>query len=326
MVFVLAVSALCYFFIGKAEVKNITWGVDFSQSHTEYLKLNWKEVYSAIIKDLGVKNLKLHTNWDWVEGIKDNFFFKDIDWQIKQAEDNNVKIIYVLGMKTGRWPECHIPKWAENLSEDQQKAELLKYIEKVVLRYKGSKTIAYWQVENEPLFKFGVCPAWYYKNDEFLKQEVALVKSLDPTRQIIISDSGEQSSWFGAAKVGDIVGVTMYRNAWAHVTDSLGFNMKFVLLNSITYMRKSEIIKKIFGKNVICIELQTEPWTSKPIMKSTLEEQEKSMNLDVFKENIEFAKQTGIDKFYLWGVEWWYQMKTEYNKPEIWNEAKQLFK
>ena len=73
-----------------------------------------------MISDLGVKNIKLHTNWNWVEGKKDSFFFNDIDWQIKQAEQNNVKIIYVIGMKTGRWPECHIPGWAQNLPESQQ--------------------------------------------------------------------------------------------------------------------------------------------------------------------------------------------------------------
>jgi len=35
---VLLAAALCYFFIGKAEVKDsITWGIDFSQSQAEYL-------------------------------------------------------------------------------------------------------------------------------------------------------------------------------------------------------------------------------------------------------------------------------------------------
>ena len=97
----------------------------------------------------------------------------------------------------------------------------------VVERYKDSKAIAYWQVENEPLFKFGLCPSWYYQNDDFLKKEVALVKSLDPSRKIIISDSGEQSTWFSAAKVGDIVGITMYRDVWAHVTDTFGFNIYY---------------------------------------------------------------------------------------------------
>ena len=216
----------CYFFVGKAKVQDsITWGVDFSQSQAEYLGLNWKDVYLAIISDLKVKNIKLHTNWNWVEGKKDNYFFNDIDWQIKQAEQNNVKIIYVIGMKTGRWPECHMPDWSVGLSKNDQQTELLPYITAVVERYKDSKAIAYWQVENEPLFNFGECPSWYYDNEDFLKTEVALVKSLDPKRQIIISDSGEQSTWFDAAQIGDIVGITMYRNVWTHITDTFGFPM-----------------------------------------------------------------------------------------------------
>jgi len=34
-----------------------------------------------------------------------------------------------------------------------------------------------------------------------------------------------------------------------------------------------------------------------------LEEQEKTMNLERFQKNIEFAKRTGLDTFYLWGAE-----------------------
>jgi hypothetical protein len=328
IIIVAAVLAVfLYFFIGRAQVPDIiTFGVDFSQSQAEYLKLNWKEAYSAIIDDLGAKNIKLHTNWNWVEGKKDNYFFDDIDWQIKQAEQKDVKIIYVIGMKTGRWPECHMPLWTNNLSEKRQQTELLKYITEVVQRYKGSKAIINWQVENEPLFNFGECPSWYYKNDDFLKQEIALVKSLDPARQIIISDSGEQSTWFGAAKVGDIVGITMYRNVWAQVTETFGFNATYSFLNPVTYMRKIQIIKDVFEKDVICIELQAEPWASLPLLEAPLEEQIRSMNPTMLKENVEFAKKTGLDKFYLWGVEWWYWMKTANNQPEIWNEAKTLFK
>jgi hypothetical protein len=324
---IIALGLFAYFFFGKTRVKeNITWGIDFSQSQAEYLKLNWKETYSAIINDLGVKNIKLHTNWDWVEGKKDNFYWNDIDWQIKQAEQNNVKIIYVLGMKTGRWPECHAPNWAKNLSEKQQQTELLKYITEVVQRYKNSKAIINWQVENEPLFKFGECPNWYYKNNEFLKQEVALVKSLDSSRKIIISDSGEQSAWFEAAKVGDIVGITMYRSVWANITENFGFPLNYTFLSPVTYMKKAQIVKTMFNKDVICIELQAEPWASKPLMEAPIEEQTKSMNKEMFNEDVEFAKKTGLDTFYFWGTEWWYFMKTKNNDPSIWNEAKKLFK
>ena len=63
----LGAAVFVYFFTGKAPVqKGIVWGVDFSQSQAEYLKLDWKQTYLAIIKDLGAKNIKLHTNWDWV--------------------------------------------------------------------------------------------------------------------------------------------------------------------------------------------------------------------------------------------------------------------
>jgi len=98
IILILILLLFCYFFVGWApKAKNITWGVDFSQSESEYLKLNWKEAYLAIINDLGVKNIKLHTNWNWIEGKENKFYFNDIDWQIKEAQDHNVNIIYVLG-------------------------------------------------------------------------------------------------------------------------------------------------------------------------------------------------------------------------------------
>ena len=40
------------------------------------------------------------------------------------------------------------------------------------------------------------------------------------------------------------------------------------------------------------------------------------------RENIEFAKQAGLDGYYFWGAEWWYWMKTKHNQPEIWEEAR----
>lgn len=325
LIILAAAIVVAYFFVGKAQVQSdITWGVDFSQSHAEYLKLNWKEAYLAIIDDLGVKDIKLHTNWSWIEIKKDNYFFDDVDWQIKQAEEKDVKIIYVVGAKTGHWPECHIPDWAANLSKEEQQAQILKYVKEVVSRYKDSKAVAYWQIENEPLFPFGECPSWYYKDKDFLKKEVALVRSLDPGKQIIISDSGEQSMWFGVAQVGDIVGITMYRSVWTNVGNLLSFGIDY-FFSPVTYARKADIIKMFFDKKVICIELQAEPWVGEPLMEASLPSQLVSMNLERFKKNVEYAKETGLDRFYFWGVEWWYQMKTQYDRPEIWNEAKTLF-
>ncbi len=331
IIFILLVAGFYFFFVGGAQIHdNIIWGVDFSQSQAEYLKLDWKELYSSVIEDLKVENIKLHTNWSWVEGKQDEFYFDDIDWQLQQAKENGVKIIYVIGVKTGRWPECHYPDWLNNLSEQQQKDAALNYIKQVVERYKDNNSIAFWQVENEPLLNFGKCPEWYYKDDNFLKQEVALVKLLDPSRKIIVSESGELSWWHDVAKIGDIVGVTMYRRAWLD-TSSFGFPIDgwdfyaTYPVAPILYARKAEIVKNLFNKKTICIELQAEPWAPGPFREVSLSEQAKTMNLDIFKDNIEYAKQTGLDAFYFWGAEWWYWMKTSQNQPEIWNEARELF-
>lgn len=315
------VGILYVVFAKVPQAQKITWGVDFSQMRAESLGLDWKETYLAILKDLDVKDIKLHTQWNWVEGKRDEYYFEDIDWQIDEAKAHDAKLIYVVGMKTGRWPECHLPDWASGLSKNEQQEEILEYIKKVVLRYKDQKSIVAWQAENEPLFKFGICP-WYDKS--FLKKEVALIKSLDPIRPVIISDSGEQSLWIEAAQIGDVVGTTMYRNVWVHITDKIGFYFRFPIPPK-GYWWKNQLIKNLFGKKVINIELQAESWVRDISIKTPLQEQEKTMNVDKFKENIAYAKKTGFDEFYFWGAEWWYWLKETQGKPEIWNEAKKLF-
>jgi len=312
---------ISYFFIGSPkQTENITWGVNFSQKHAENLGLNWKEVYSAILDDLGVRNLKIAVHWDFIEGREGSYYFDDLDWQIAKATEKGANLFLVIGMKTPRWPECHIPEWAVNLSKEEQQEKILKLVEEIVLRYRDTKAIKYWQVENEPFFSFGECP-WY--DEKFLKEEIDLVKSLDfQKRPIIISESGEFSLWTRAARYGDMVGTTIYRRIW-----SKGFRIYFTHFFPPTfYYRKAQIIKKIFGKKVICVELQTEPWGPKLLYDLSLEEQEKSMDLERFQKNIKFAKKTGLDEFYLWGTEWWYWLKIKQNKPEIWEEAKLLFK
>lgn len=320
---IIAIIAVCSiaFFIPAPKSVHITWGVNFSQMQAEALKLDWHKTYLAILQDLGAKNIRLLTQWDFVEGKKDVFYFNDIDWQIQQAERYGTKIIYVVGMKTGRWPECHLPSWANGLTKQEQQDELLQYVKEMVLRYKKSNAIIAWQAENEPLFKFGNCP-WYDKN--FLKKEVGLIKSLDSGRPVMVSDSGEQSLWIDAATVGDIIGTTMYQKAWFHISDNIGFYFNSPL-PPISYWLKSQLIKKLFNKKVINVELQAEPWTSRLFYDVPLQDQEKTMNLDQFKKNINYARQTGFDEFYLWGTEWWYWLKEVKNQPQIWEEAKKLF-
>lgn len=321
-------------FIGTpSAAEKITWGVNFSQKHTQSLGLDWQQTYLALLEDLGVRNLKVSAQWDLIELEKDKYNFEDLDWQIKEAEKKRAKILLVIGMKTGRWPECHISEWAKNLSKEEQQKEILEIIEEIVLRYKNSPAILYWQVENEPFFPFGECP-WVDKN--FVKKEIELVKKLDfKSRPVVISDSGEGSFWIASAKLGDIVGATMYKKVWMSFPyfikknlpkniQEFGFYFNYPFPPTF-YWRKAQIIKKFFGKKVIGVELQAEPWGPALLYDSPLKEQEKTMNLKQFKKNIEFAKKTGFDTFYLWGAEWWYWLKEKQGNSSIWNEAKKLF-
>ncbi|PIR73093.1 MAG: hypothetical protein COV26_00320, partial [Candidatus Nealsonbacteria bacterium CG10_big_fil_rev_8_21_14_0_10_36_23] len=99
-----------YLLIGKTEpAKEITWGVNFSQKHAQNLGLDWKETYLALLNDLGTENLKVAAQWDLIEPKEGEYYFEDLDWQIKEAENRGAKILLVIGMKTPRWPECHIP-------------------------------------------------------------------------------------------------------------------------------------------------------------------------------------------------------------------------
>lgn len=333
-IFILLLIVVCYFFVGSSKPsEDITWGMNFSQKQAEGLGLDWKETYTALIKDMNAKQLKIATYWDLIETEKGKYNFSDVDWQIKEAEKNNIELIVVLGMKSPRWPECHIPSWAKDLSKEEQRQVILDYLEAMVLRYENSKAIWSWQVENEPFFMFGECLGI---DKDFLKEEVAIVKSLDSTRPIIISDTGEWSLWFNPAEIGDIVGTTMYKRVWFTIPGFIKNNLKGEFFENlgtyinyhyppVFYARKAELVKTIFGKETMCVELQAEPWGPDLLYYLTVEEQKKSMNLEQFNKNIDFAKRTGLKSMYLWGGEWMYWMKTKQDDSSIWDEAKKLF-
>jgi len=310
-----------YFSIGKTEpAKEINWGVNFSQKMTEDLGLDWQETYLAILDDLKVKNIKMITNWDLIEPEEGNYNFENLDWQIEKAGERGTKLLLVMGMRTPGWPECHIPNWAKNLTKEEQQERILNLIEKIILRYQNEASITRWQVENEPFFPFGKCP---WKDKNFLKKEINLVKSLDSqNRPIMISDSGEFSFWITAANLGDIVGTTLHRRVYS---EQLKLYVSHYWFKPVYYWKKAQIIKKLFGKEVICGELQAMPWCPVLLGQCPVQEQEKTMNLELFQKNIEFAKKTGLKEFYLWGAEWWYWLKEKQNRPEIWNEARKLF-
>ena len=299
--------------------KDLSYGVTFSLKQAESLGLDWKETYVSILDDLKVKKIRLAAYWDEIEKEKDNYSWDDLDWQIEKASEAGTEIILAVGGRLPRWPECHFPKWIENVSQKEKGGQLLEYIELTINRYKNNKNIIAWQVENEPfLINFGECP----KLDKgLLDKEIALVKSLD-NRPIVVTDSGELSAWIPAARRADIFGTTMYRDTYSKLLRSY---VHYPIEPGFFRFKKN--ITRIFSspEKWVVIELQAEPWGPLPFQDLPKAERDITMSMDKFKDIIDFSHKTGFQEFYLWGVEWWYWEWKVNRDGQFWEEARKLF-
>ncbi len=302
----------------------LTYGVSFSKFHADELRLNWKKVYLALLDDLKVRNLRLSAHWPMVEPADGKFNFSELDFQIREAQKHSASVILAVGRRLPGWPECHDPEWVSKLNLNERNQKLLQYIKAVVNRYKGFDNIKYWQVENEPYFTMFSRAGCGSFDENFLKEEVALVRQLDPTRPILLTDSGEWGLWYKAYKNGDVFGTTMYLYVYFK-QGGISEPIRYPLIPAF-YRIKQNIIGTVLGKKPsLVIELPAEPWLLQPIVDTPLNDQLERMGLDKFNEMVRFSSKTGFDTFYLWGAEWWYWMR-DHGHPEFWERARGLFK
>jgi len=293
------------------------FGVTFSTKFCNELGLDWQEVYLAILDELKVKYIRLPIYWDEIEKQEGVFDFSKYDYLIDEGEKRGAKFIISVGRRVPRWPECHSPAWLNYKSEIGARVATLTEIRTIVERYRERNSVYYWQVENEPfLSTFGVCPPL---DVDFLKQEFDLVHSLDG-RPVIITGSGELSSWQKESQIGDIFGNTLYRvvyNNW------FGF-VKYPF-PTFYYSLKARLAN-LENNRIMAMELQAEPWVPQGNMTQLSTQQiDKTMSISQFKANLQYAINLNFRQTYLWGVEWWYWQK-KYGNPEYWWIAADLFK
>jgi len=297
------------------EERSITLGATFSKPYAQSLGLDWKKAYIATLDELQVRKLRIPAYWDQIEPSRGKFDYTDLDWQIDEASDRGAEIVLAVGRKLPRWPECHAPAWTNDLPESEVQALILAQIERTVRRYANETSIVTWQVENEPFFDFGECPPL---DKAFLKREVATVRALDP-RPIMITESGELSTWLGAAGIADTLGISTYRTVWSKY---IGYF--YWPIAPAYYARRFESVSTLFS-NVIVSELQAEPWSPEGITSMPIDAQLRTMNPARLEENVRFARRIGFPEAYLWGVEWWYWLKETHERPELWEKGASLY-
>lgn len=320
------VAMICTFCVGGgffalnfpkfAPASNPTFGVTFTPGQAGSFGLPWREAYAALLDDLGVRNVRLVAYWDAIEPTEGSFFFDDLDYQLNELAARGGKAILAIGRKTPRWPECHDPSWLDASSKKDLESAIQRMITAVVTRYRGHPALGEWQVENEIVFPFGICPNML--GLDALEREVRLVRALDPSHKIMVTDGGEWSAWLPIGLYGDVLGVSLYREAF---NDWFGQIPFFI---SPGWYQLRSVFLSLFGRAVVISELQAEPWGKKAVQEMSVSEGIAAMPLEKLQQNIAFSKEVGFSRVYLWGAEWWYWLKIQ-GDDRIWELMKLLF-
>lgn len=304
----------------KPEPVEINYGMSFNTMYARELGLDWRETYDSILDDLQVRKLRLAAHWPMVEPLPNIYSFEELDYQIQRAEEVGANVILAVGRRLPRWPECHTPSWAKGITTEELQSAQIKFMTEVIERYKNSPAVVMWQVENEPFLKVFAFDHCGELDVDFLDKEIALVRKLDPTRQILVTDSGNLGTWMGAYSRGDVFGTSVYVHFW---NPELG---QFrTVLPAWVYRVKDNLMGTIHGKKPsILIELSAEPWLLEPVTKVPLETQFTRMNLEKFEDILTYAKDTRFETQYLWGAEWWYWLHLQ-GQSEMWERGKRLY-
>lgn len=308
--------------LASRRIYPIEFGISFNQNHARSLDLDWRKVYTAMLDELKPKYIRIAAMWSEVEAEPERFDFTDVDWMMKEAGERGTKVTLVIGQKAPRWPECHVPGWVnEMMSTERYSDQLKRYLTETVKRYQNHPVLELWQVENEPFirFRFGRCERY---RPELVSGEIALVRQLDSAHKIIVTDSGELSTWRRAIKAGDYFGTTVYRV----VRTAKGRIVTYDWLPPAFYRWKARLLGRKMD-TVFISELQAEPWFTNGGAKDTpLMVQKETMSIDRLNKNLDYAQRIGAPRAYLWGVEWWYWMKIQNNDGRYWNTVREQLK
>ncbi len=309
-------------FKGRHSDEPVELGVSFSIKYAQELGNDWQKNFLALAEDVHVERMRLMSYWDLIEPQNGKFDFTDLDWQMEQAERHQVKVSLAIGQRQPRWPECHVPSWLKDMPAGDQETELMEYIVAVVNRYKNSPALESYQLENEAANNlFGECPEF---NAELLDAEFAIIKRLDPKHDVIINTSNQSGIPINTG-VGDRTGFSMYSHAHFEAFGSQRkWNYNYV--PAWWHSLRAGLIEGLHQHETFVHELQAEPWGPVATRDMAQAEQDKLMNSEKLVDSVNYALDTGMKEIYLWGGEWWYYRKVNFDDKELWQTVKTLYK
>jgi hypothetical protein len=181
-------------------------GVSYSHRHARHLRLDPIASFEQVAA-MGFGPLRISTYWDEVasEG------YTTLDALVSAAERAQAGLILTIGVKAMRWPEFYAPS---AIGSSEMEERLLEFVGDTVRRYRGSRAVEAWQVENEPRNRSG--PTRRLVPIRILSEEMALIRRLDPRPRII-------SAFFHFAELLDLLSQPWpWRHASADILPLLG--------------------------------------------------------------------------------------------------------
>lgn len=323
MTFVGSSYGIAMWYTQKHAKEPLQYGTTFIPRYARFYGLDPQQTMQALIDEVGFKRFRLVSYWDDIESTQGIYNFDELDWQFRMAEDAGAKINLSVGLRQPRWPECHMPQWAEQMPKEQWYPALKSFMGTVVERYKDSPALVSYQVENEFFMTiFGECTDF---DRDRLVDEYNYVKQLDPSKPIIVTRS---NNWGGVplyAPTPDQYGVAVYKRVWDKTLTKRYFEYPYPSWFYASLAGAGEIVS---GKDMIIHELQMEPWLTEEgdfhmNEVSSIPEQDKSMNAERLKDRFDYGRNTGLRTIDTWGAEWWYWRKVKANDPSLWNVAKE---
>jgi hypothetical protein len=299
--------------------KPLTFGATFVPNYARYFELDPKETLQAMIDDLGIRRFRLVSYWKIHEPQPDQYDFSELDWQFDMIEAAGGEVSLAIGLRQPRWPECHGPEWAMAKSVPEWTEDLKDYMGEVIDRYKDRPSLVEYQLENEYFLSvFGICPDF---SRERLIEEAQFVKERDPDTTLVISRSNNALGFPIGEPQPDKFALTVYKRVWDKTLTNRYFEYPFPAWFYGFLAGGGEILT---GKDLFVHELQTEAWLPEGMSMKTapIDELYKSLSPKRLERRMEYGVNTGMRTIDLWGVEWWYHMKTKRGAPEIWQTAK----
>ena len=331
---------------GEAAAGPVRIGTTFSDRQCRYLQIDPHKTLQETLK-AKFDFIRLAAYWDDLEPQEGVYDFTSLDWQIIEAASSGTPIVLTVGMKAPRWPEFFIPSWAlsrlrlrkgRDVSQEAYLRErTLRFMEAVVERYKHESMIRYWQVENEPMDR--VDPEFWWIGADFVEQEVALVRRLDPQHRPILLTTVtypnallrnfmhlfvKHDSINESLRLGDLLGVNVYPvvgHRWFLKTSyywTTPEERRVYLTSILKQPRRGD-------KPVWVTELQAEPWEPKQLV-YTASPTPPTGDPALLANTIEELRALGIDTVSLWGAEYWQFRRVRYHDDAWWNEVCRLLR